>query len=293
MTQNLELRPASDALGVEVLDFDAAAPLDEVTTDALRTALDEHQLLLFRDQSLDADAQVEFVTRFGPALIETGSGHKYQYVSNTRADGILGSGRFAFHSDHEFMDEPIDLIALYGVEVAADRGRTHFCNGLRAAATLPTSLRERIGERSARHILDPDGDMDAVVARKDPLADHLPHAMHPILWSHPRLDKPILYVSEQQSDKVESLPDDEGRALLEALFAHLYSPTLLYVHEWREGDLLLWDNLGLQHARDALGSEVPRTLRRVCVGGTPVIEFLRGREDRFGRMTGPDPRLDA
>ena len=77
---------------------------------------------------------------------------------------------------------------------------------------------------------------------------------------------------------VESLDDTEGAALLEDLFAHLYSPPLVYVHEWRAGDLVIWDNRALQHARDALGREATRTLRRVAVGGSSVFEFFRMKD---------------
>ena len=85
-------------------------------------------------------------------------------------------------------------------------------------------------------------------------------------------------MSEQQTDSIESLGKAEGAALLEDLFAHLYSPPHLYTHEWRAGDLVIWDNRALQHARDALGRELTRTLRRVAIGGSSVIEFFRMRD---------------
>jgi taurine dioxygenase len=278
MAFRLETRPVSSALGVEVLGFDTSRRPEPETRIALRAALDETQLLLFRDQSLDADAQLALLEIFGTPLIENDEGRRFQFVSNTREDGILGDGRFAFHSDHAFMQEPIDVIGLYGLEVPVGCGSTHFANALRAAGELSESLRDCIGDLRARHIIDPEGDSKTVVARGARLPDELPHAFHPILWAHPRTQQPILYVSEQQSDSVESLTDSEGSALLEDLFAHLYSPPNLYTHEWRKGDLLIWDNRAVQHARDALGREATRTLRRVAVGGTSVIEFFRMKD---------------
>jgi taurine dioxygenase len=280
MSFQLETRAISEAGGVEVVDFDASLRPEAEARIALRTALDEHRLLLFRDQSLDADAQVELLELFGTPLVENDNGQHFQYISNTRLDGILGDGRFAFHSDHAFMQDPIDVISLYASEIAVGCGRTHFIDGVRAASELPEPLQARVGELRARHIIDPEGDSKTVVARGARLSEQLPHAFHPILWAHPRTREPILYVSEQQTDSVESLGEAEGAALLEDLFAHLYSSPLVYVHEWREGDLIIFDNRALQHARDAPGSEAPRTLRRVVVGGSSVIEFFRMQDGR-------------
>ena len=47
-----------------------------------------------------------------------------------------------------------------------------------------------------------------------------------------------------------------------------------------EGDLVIFDNRALQHARDAPGREATRTLRRVVVGGSSVIEFFRMKDGR-------------
>jgi len=280
MAFRLETRSIGEAGGVEVVGFDASLCPEAETRTALRAALDEHQLLLFRDQSLDADAQVELLETFGTPLVENDEGRRFQYISNTRLDGILGDGRFAFHSDHAFMRDPIDVISLHALEIAVGCGRTHFINGVRAASELPEPLRARVGDLRARHIIDPEGDSKTVVARGARLPDQLPHAFHPILWEHPRTREPILYVSEQQTDSVESLGDTESAALIEDLFAHLYSSPLVYVHEWREGDLVIFDNRALQHARDAPGREATRTLRRVVVGGSSVIEFFRMKDGR-------------
>jgi taurine dioxygenase len=62
---------------------------------------------------------------------------------------------------------------------------------------------------------------------------------------------------------------DEGRALLDELFAHLYSDRYRYEHRWAVGDLVLWDNLAVQHARPSVADPEPRILRRVTMGVEP------------------------
>jgi taurine dioxygenase len=71
-------------------------------------------------------------------------------------------------------------------------------------------------------------------------------------------------VSQQCTIDIEGLPGAENEELLEELFHHLYADERVLAHEWRVGDLVVWDNLAAQHARgvvDLDGSE--RTLRKV------------------------------
>ncbi|MBJ18277.1 MAG: TauD/TfdA family dioxygenase [bacterium] len=277
MAERPEIRPLSSGVGAEIVDFDFARNPHEGVGEIAdwHAALDTHQLLLFRNASLDAETQVAFLETLGPALIENEKGRAYQFVSNTHADGILGDERFAYHSDHAFMDDPIEVISLFGLEIPESGTQTRFVNGVRAAAALPDELRERISELRARHIIDPGAESSGVAVRSPRRSDDLPHAYHPILWRHPRTGEAILYVAEQQTDHVESLDDDEGRALIEALFEHLYQPRFSYAHEWRAGDLIIFDNLALQHDRGAILPGTSRTLRRVTVGGTPVYQYFR------------------
>lgn len=285
MVESLEFRRLSERTGAEVLGFD----FDDVTTDAARTnawheALDAYQLLVFRDVTIDADQQVAFLETLGPALIENDIGRAYQFVSNVHDEGILGDDAFAFHSDHAFMPDPIEVISLYGLEIPASGSATRFANGIAAARALPEDLRKRCAGRRARHSIDPEAESGVVPVRGPRRSDALPHAYHPILMPHPRLENDVLYVCEQQTDLVEGLEDTESRQLIEDLFAHLYSPRFLFTHEWRPGDLLVWDNRALQHARDAVPPGTRRTLRRVSVGGTSVYAFFAdfGRWERGG-----------
>lgn len=281
MPKSLELRPLRGPFGAEIIGWDVTTPVSQATPLNWHAALDQHQLLVFRDVELDADQQVELLGTLGAPLIENDSGRAYQFVSNTREDGILGDERFAFHSDHAFMEDPIEIISLYGLEIPEAGSQTRFVNGALAANTMPDALRDSVSARSARHIIDPGAESGSIAIHGPRRTDSLPHAYHPILWDGARTDSPILYVSEQQTDLVQGLEEAESDALIEALFDHLYRGDFTYVHEWREGDLVVWDNRALQHARDAIEKDARRNLRRVSVGGTPVHEYFR-RHTKWG-----------
>jgi taurine dioxygenase len=81
----------------------------------------------------------------------------------------------------------------------------------------------------------------------------------------------VLYITAMQTDSIVGCSEDESEALLGACWSTLYAPDNVYEHFWQVGDLVVWDNLALQHARDAVQGR--RTLRRVPVG--TVLARLR------------------
>jgi taurine dioxygenase len=275
MDDPFKIRQLSQSTGAEILGFDFGNAANEEQTRLWHRALDQFQLLVFREVDLDPETQVAFLETLGATLIENETGRAYQFVSNTHEEGILGDESFAFHSDHAFMPDPIDFIALYAVEIPSAGTQTRFTNALAAARDLPEDRRADLAPLRARHIIDPAAKSADIPVRRPRLSDDLPHAYHPILSEHPRLREKILYVSEQQTDRIEDLTEEQSTELIESLFIHLYSPRYAYQHEWQKGDLVIWDNRALQHARDAVAPGLSRTLRRVSVGGTSVYDFFK------------------
>jgi taurine dioxygenase len=275
--------PLHPGFGVEV--HGVSLDGDTRTGELLQEALDTHRLLLFRETALSDEAQVELMRCFGEPTLE--NPHRdalHAFVSNAREDGILGEGAYAFHSDHAFMPDPIEYLSLAAIEVSPGCGATRFADMVGAAASLPPELRAGIEGRSGQNIIDPSGEPGEVRMRAQSHAG-LPQAAHAALAPHPRTGAETLFVNEQQTEFLSDLPRDESDALLEALFAHLYQDAHVYVHEWQPGDLIVWDNQALQHARPRLDPKVPRTLRRVSVGGSSVFEF-------FQQADGPMHRLE-
>jgi len=87
----------------------------------------------------------------------------------------------------------------------------------------------------------------------------------PVAHRHPRTGATLLYVSQGMTKEIVGLSIDESESLLDELFAHMYAPGNVCEHEWQRGDLLMWDNLAVQHARPHVSVEGPvRTLRKVA-----------------------------
>jgi taurine dioxygenase len=254
----------SPALGTLVEGVDLTAPIDQSTAEVLRQALLDHHLLLVRGQEVDDEQHVAFARVFGRIAVERS---EVGTVSN-QPGGTLGPVAACWHSDYMFFPEPYECISLYGVEIPSAGTQTSFANGVAAARTLPEDLRVRIDGLEGRAVADiaAGGAGDEIRYRLGRVDGVDPHQLRPVLWPHHETGEPILAVWEQQTDAILPLPQEESVALIETLFAHLYQPSNVYVHDWQPLDLIIWDNHALQHSRGYIGTDEPRTLRRVCVG---------------------------
>jgi len=273
----MELTAASPALGTTVRGVDLRTPLGTAERVELRGALEHSSLLHFPEQDLSDTEHEAAVAQFGAVAQEDGG--TVGFVSNHRPDGTLGSGAARFHIDFGFTDAPYEYLSLYGLDIPPSGTVTCFANAIAAAADLPADVRARIEPLQARAVVDVTSPEREAGVRIDlgRLDETYPHALRPVLWPHRLTGAPILAVWEQQTDALLPLPPDESTALIRELFAHLYRPEHVMVHHWQPGDLLLWDNHALQHARPDIGVDEPRTLRRVCVGTPPDLSIFAER----------------
>ena len=262
--------------GVEVHDVDLRG-LDAGARDELREGFRRHKLLLFRDQDLSDDEHVDVASSFGDIAYEGREERRtVGFVSNHRPDGVLGATAATFHIDYGFFPTPYEALSLYGLEIPPSGTVTWFADAIGAAADLPGDLRARVDGCESRAVVDVTSTVGeaGVRVREGRLDESYPHTCRPVLWSHRDTGEEILAVWEQQTDAILPLPPDESTALLERLFGHLYQAAHRYQHEWRTGDLVVWDNHAVQHARPEVGTDEPRTLRRVCIGDTQDLSIF-------------------
>ena len=96
-----------------------------------------------------------------------------------------------------------------------------------------------------------------------------PPMSHPLVRVHPDTGRKCLFMGEHASH-IEGWPMADGRALLARLEEQATEERFIYRHQWRPGDVLMWDNRCLLHRADPNfdAAVYPRVLHRTCLRGT-------------------------
>ena len=280
---NLVVRELSPVFGAEISGLEPSIPLDDATLQQLRKLFDERALLVFRDIEVDRNFQnylsYAIIGREPPVQNVP---KRESLISNKAENGIAPFGRLLWHTDMMWSNEACELLSLYGLDVDQPSPPTMFISSANAWKTLPDDLRARVEHRDAEHVHDisyerSGGDAQVLTAK----FDDDDSVRMPIANRHPRTGETLLYVCQQMTSAIADLPKAESEELLEELFQHLYTPENIMKHEWRERDLVMWDNLALQHARPNVESEGPaRTLRKTFA---PMPEMFKTMTPQFGR----------
>ncbi len=264
--QEWEVHEITPEFGSRIEGFDADLLADTAIRSTLKDLFDRRGVLVFQELEISHAQQTDlcrlFSSKEAPEEPET-RGDSW-YVSNDRPNAAAPFGRLQFHSDMMWSEQPCEVLSLYGTDIEQPVVPTTFASAVNAWRTLPDDLRVRVDGMRAVHTAGEvrRGDVEDVLVSS---VEEPPSTVKPVVLPHPRTGEPILYACEQMTQEIEGLPGDESEQLLGELFAHLYHPTGLLHHQWRNGDLVIWDNLALQHARPNVKSDGPRrTLRKAA-----------------------------
>jgi taurine dioxygenase len=261
----MKITPLDGAIGAEVSDFDLAAPWTDAPEqlEAIRDAFRTRHLLLFRDTQLESKDQVRLVEALGLVPDEWTDGEKFGFLSNQLAvapnDGQHNA--YLYHSDLMWKEQPISSISLYALVIPEGPSPTLFASGVGAAAALPADLKEKIAGRRGLFLIDFTGGDKRY--REETASAEAPRATQTLLYDDPVSGQTSLVVDALFMDKVVDMEVDESEALRAELHSYLYAPSNVYRHDWRVGDLVIWNNVALQHSRPPLPDTGERTHRRV------------------------------
>jgi taurine dioxygenase len=272
------VKPTGEGLGAEISGIDLRN-VDDSLFDELHRAWLQNLTLLIRDQQLlDADL-IDFSRRFGDLdwapIQETGrrfvEGLPEIYVvsnvlENGEPIGSLGHGEAVWHTDMSYVEKPPKASVLYALETPAAGGNTHFVNMYSVYAVLPPELKQRIAGLKIKH----DGTYNSggyVRQGVIPSADlrDAPGALHPLVYVHPETKKRALYLGRRRNAYIDGLPLALSEALLDELWDYVDRKAFVWMHVWRPGDLVLWDNRCTMHKRDAFDANARRILHRTQI----------------------------
>lgn len=267
----------ADVVGVDLMNFDDEA------FEVIRLAALEHMVLRFRGQSLIDPGLIAFGQRFGDLLLPGMSIMGKHYidehpeilcVSNIRDGegnpmGNLGAGEAIWHTDQSYEPVPPTYSILNAVELPPEGGNTYFCNQYVAYDTLPDELKNAI---HGKIIVHDESVNSAGQTRKgfDDVVDprDAPGARHPAIRTHPETGRKALYLGRRRNSAILGIELDESESLLDLLWAHATQEKFSWGHEWRMGDVLMWDNRCSLHRRAPFDNNYRRMMHRIQVQGS-------------------------
>jgi len=282
----ISFHPISKWLGARAEGVDLSQAMDSETISRILEAFHRYQVLLFRDQDLTPETHVNFSRNFGELEIHV----QQQYLlpgcpeilvlSNERnEDGTrvsIADGGSGWHSDLSYLKHPSLGSILYAVKVPESGGQTEWMNLYRAYESLPEAIRQRVEKLKAIHQFDqaanprlPPPSVEHRDLHSEEVKALTPNVEHPVVRTHPVTGRKSLYVSLRFTIGIAGVDEEESRGLLDELFAHQDQSTSTYLHQWKAGDLMIWDNRCTNHR--AAGGVVPlpniRRLHRTTIKG--------------------------
>jgi taurine dioxygenase len=256
----LEIRPLSDALGAEVIGLDLSKPLDAAEVEELRAAFLTHHLLCLRGKPLSAQDFCDVARIFGTPHAETTRKHwvdgvpeisrlvsTYKSPDDKPKDPKMNR-RSGWHTDHSFKEIPPKATLLHGHEIPSAAGHTRFCNAEKAYEDLPEATKQRLDGLQAVHSYDTLRTPARAIARTAEEEAETPDVIHPLVRTHDETGRKTLYYNYNRTDRVVGLERAESDQLLDAIHEHMTQPKYRYDHEWRVGDIVVWDNRCLIHS---------------------------------------------
>lgn len=279
--QSFDVRPLTDTLGAEIVGIDLGQPLSVHDLARVHRAHLDHHVVVFRDQRITPQQHIDFSRRFGKLMIHVLhqfhlSGHpEILIVSNIVEDGKpvgLGDAGKYWHSDISYKPLPSLGSMLHAQELPAEGGDTLFANMHAAYDTLAPELKRIVDGRLAAHsYLAKYSQMQKEANWRPTLSPEqlaqVAEVIHPAVRTHPETGRRALFVSEGFTTRLEGLPEDESREVLDALFAHSIRPENIYRHAWQPHDLVFWDNRSLIHLAAGCPTHLRRKLYRTTIEG--------------------------
>ena len=195
-------------------------------------------------------------------------------VENGKPIGNLGDGEAVWHADMTYVDVPPKAAILHALEVPPPEagGNTYFANMFAAHESLPADLKKAVEDKIAVHDASHNS---AGMLRKGykEVTDvrETVGAYHPLLRTEPKTGRKALFLGRRPNAYVLGLSVGESEALLDALWAHATQPRFVMCHEWKVGDLLIWNNLSVLHRRDPFDPATRRVMHRSQIKGNERI----------------------
>jgi len=283
---SLAIRQIHPVFVGEVSGVDLAGPLSSDEAAAIEAGMDRYAVLVFHDQKITDEQQMAFSKNFGSLedarggnitkpedkRLQTGMND----VSNLGRDGqplsresrvrLFNLGNMLWHSDSSFRAVPAKYSLLSARVVNPTGGNTEFADMRAAYDTLDPATKAQIEDLICEHSLMYSRGSLGMLDYSDEERAMFRPVRQRLVRTHPVTGRKSLCLSSH-AGAILGMPMPEARILLKDLTEHATQAKFVYVHQWRVGDLVMWDNRQMMHRVRRYDESQPRDMRRTTVAG--------------------------
>ncbi len=263
---------------------------DDAAYDAARAAFEEHSVLVFRGQDVTDDIQIAFSRRFGPLEItkvgSQGTGTHLVILTTIDENGkvVPADHRLAmrnkanqlWHTDSTFKAVPALASVLSARIIPAAGGETEYVSTRLFWERLDPALRAKLENAFAWHdYAHSRGQIAPGLATPEERAA-LPAQRWRMMWRNPVNGRSALYLASH-AYAIEGMEQGEASQLLGELMDAATAPGASYVHAWRPGDVVMWDNRATMHRGRPWPAHEARYMVRTTISATAAdgLESMR------------------
>ena len=269
----------------EVSGIDITCPLTGAEAAAIEAGMDHYGVLVFHGQHLTDETQMVFSRNFGELELATNNlrdskeqrlGAHIADISNLDADNnvlgrenrrrLFGLGTRLWHSDSSFKVVPAKFSLLSARVIPSSGGNTEFADMRAGYDALDDAAKAECEGLVCEH--------SQLFSRAQigfgDFTDEERHAFAPVqqrlIRRHPSTGRKSLYLASH-AGTILGWPVPEARAFLRDLIEHATQRHFVYAHQWRQWDLVIWDNRATMHRSRPFDAAQPRDMHRTTVAG--------------------------
>jgi alpha-ketoglutarate-dependent 2,4-dichlorophenoxyacetate dioxygenase len=282
---------AAELRGVTLADV----AMDDAAYAAVRTAFEEHSVLVLRSQDVTDELQLAFSRRFGPPEVtkvgSQGTGSHFVILSTIGPDGkvvppdhrlsLRSKANQLWHTDSSFKQIPALTSILSARIIPARGGETEYVSTRRAFRRLDVGLRNKLENSFAWHDYAHSRSQVAPDLASPEERAALPPQCWRMVWKNPVNGYGAIYLASH-AYAVEGMDEMAGRKLIRELMEIATAPDTTYLHQWRGGDVVMWDNRATMHRGRPWPAPEPRLMVRTTISATEAdgLKSMRFRSSQ-------------
>lgn len=278
----MRVEPLNKSFGAKVYDL-RIPELGTEQLDAIYSLWLKYALLIFPEQNINNDQQINFAKNFGALEFDLSP------ISNVRGDGSIRDandddivkslrGNMEWHHDSTYMPIQAKGAVFTAHTVPSKGGETGWADMRAAYDNLSENMKNKIEDLSAFHSYE--WSQKERFGHKDPKVSEFnsygfdidPKPLRPLVKTHSETGRRCLTIG-RHINKIPGMSDLEAQNLAKELEQHACSnDNWVYHHSWTEGDAVIWDNRCLMHQACMWDLNEARVMYHSRIEGDPIAE---------------------